>query len=328
MVQYDKKKRSPKSDPQEFGKGLRKITSSEAVIGPQREKMFGELPIKGDSAPTCSILGQWLPLEVLRITPPGAFLATEEEDVLLPRRYFPEEGLQEGDWVEVFVYHDNEGRLIATTLRPYALLGEVAYLETVQTTEQGAFMTWGIHRDLFVPHREQPTAFSVGTGYPIVVYLDHVSQRLTGSGKLRKHIGNELPTYTPGDRVRALIVEQHERGYRAVVDHKHWGMIYHSDLSVSLSLGTNYEAYVIRTRDDGKLDLSLQPIGQEKLDSDASLLLQILEMEGGHLPLGDKSSPEEIFQRTGLSKKAFKRAVGSLYKRQLISLTPTEIEVR
>ena len=236
----------------------------------------------------------------------------------MPRRYFPEEGLQEGDQIEVFIYHDNEGRLIATTLHPYALLGEVAFLETKAVTKEGAFMAWGIHRDLFAPFAEQPTRF---------VYIDHISGRLTGSGDLRKHIGNELPSYTPGEAVEALIVENHERGYRAVVDHRYWGMLYHSDLEVPLTVGSRTTSYIVRTREDGKLDLAPNPIGVARLKTNSDYILQLLTERGGSLPLGDKSSAEDIAALTKLSKKAFKMAIGVLYKQRLIELTPQSIHL-
>ena len=308
----------------EFGKGLRKITflHEEEVASPP-----SRLPAQPHISPQNPYLGKWTALEVLRITPPGAYLAVDTEEVLLPRRYFPEEGLQEGDLIEAFIYHDNEGRLIATTLHPYVLLGEVAFLEVKAVTQEGAFMGWGIHRDLFVPFAEQPSRFVPEASYPIVVYIDHISGRLTGSGELRKHIGNELPDYSPGEAVEALIVEHHERGYRAVVDHRYWGMLYHSDLAEELSVGSRTTAYIVRTREDGKLDLAPNPIGVARLKTNSDYILQLLTERGGSLPLGDKSSAEDIAALTKLSKKAFKMAIGVLYKQRLIELTPQSIHL-
>lgn len=314
--------KKPQSTAFEFGRGLRKITfehNEEAVASPDL------LPSQPHLSAPNPFLGKWTSLEVLRITPPGAYLAAEADEILLPRRYFPEEGLQEGDWIEVFVYHDNEGRLISTTLRPHALLGEVAFLEVETATDGGAFMAWGIHRALFVPFAEQPTRFVAGSSYPVMVYIDHVSGRLTGSGRLRKHIGNELPNYTPGEAVEALIVEQHERGYRAVVDHCHWGMLYQSDLTTPLYIGARLTAYVVRTRPDDRLDLSLRPIGIARIKTDSDYILHLLKEQGGSLSIGDKSPAEEILARTTLSKKAFKMAIGILYKQRLVELAPQHI---
>lgn len=259
-------KKGDREPARQFGAGLRKITFlHEDEVASQPSNLPAQPPISSQNP----YLGKWAALEILRITPPGAYLAVDTEEVLLPRRYFPEEGLQEGDLIEVFIYHDNEGRLIATTLHPYALLGEVAFLETKAVTKEGAFMAWGIHRDLFVPFAEQPTRFAQGASYPIVVYIDHISGRLTGSGELRKHIGNELPNYIPGEAVEALIVENHERGYRAVVDHRYWGMLYHSDLEVPLTVGSRTTSYIVRTREDGKLDLAPNPIGVARLKTNS-----------------------------------------------------------
>lgn len=317
-------KKGDREPARQFGAGLRKITflhEDEVASPPSR------LPAQPPLSSQNPYLGKWAALEVLRITPPGAYLAVDTEEVLLPRRYFPEEGLQEGDLIEVFIYHDNEGRLIATTLHPYALLGEVAFLETKAVTKEGAFMAWGIHRDLFAPFAEQPTRFVQDASYPIVVYIDHISGRLTGSGDLRKHIGNELPSYTPGEAVEALIVENHERGYRAVVDHRYWGMLYHSDLEVPLTVGSRTTSYIVRTREDGKLDLAPTPIGMARLKTNSDYILQLLTERGGSLPVGDKSSAEEIAALTKLSKKAFKMAIGVLYKQRLIELTPQSIHL-
>ena len=317
-------KKEDREPARQFGTGLRKITflhEDEVASPPSR------LPAQPPLSSQNPYLGKWAALEVLRITPPGAYLAVDTEEVLLPRRYFPEEGLQEGDQIEVFIYHDNEGRLIATTLHPYALLGEVAFLETKAVTKEGAFMAWGIHRDLFVPFAEQPTRFVQDASYPIVVYVDHVSGRLTGSGELRKHIGNELPSYTPGQAVEALIVENHERGYRAVVNHRHLGMLYHSDLAEPLTIGDRITSYIVRTREDGKLDLAPNPIGVARLKTNSDYILQLLTERGGSLPLGDKSSAEDIAALTKLSKKAFKMAIGVLYKQRLIELTPQSIHL-
>ena len=292
-------KKGDRETARQFGAGLRKITflHEDEVASPS-----SRLPAQPPLSSQNPYLGKWAALEVLRITPPGAYLAVDTEEVLLPRRYFPEEGLQEGDLIEVFIYHDNEGRLIATTLHPYALLGEVAFLETNSVTKEGAFMAWGIHRDLFVPFAEQPTRFVQDASYPIVVYIDHISGRLTGSGELRKHIGNELPSYTPGQAVEALIVENHERGYRAVVDHRYWGMLYHSDLAGPLTLGDRITSYIVRTREDGKLDLAPNPIGVARLKTNSDYILQLLTEQGGSLPVGDKSSAEEIAALTKLSR--------------------------
>lgn len=273
------------------------------------------------------LLGQINALTVLRIVSIGAYLEWEtQEGILLPIRYLPTEA-KEGDTLEVFVYHDNEGRLIATTMRPYAVVGQTAMLECVSNSPAGAFLAWGIHKDLFVPIAEQRNRMDVGKRYAVYLYIDKISGRIVGSAKLNKHIGNRLPDYKPGDEVSAMIIEHNDVGYRCIVDEQHWGIIYDEDMMEQPYRGEVRRAYVRRTRDDGRLDLSLRPIGYDRTSGDMTTLLRLLRTSGGRLPIGDKSSAQEVMKLTGLSKKSFKMAVGALYKQRKIRLEPTSIEL-
>lgn len=273
------------------------------------------------------LLGQINALTVLRIVSIGAYLEWEtQEGILLPIRYLPTEA-KEGDTLEVFVYHDNEGRLIATTMRPYAVVGQTAMLECVSNSPAGAFLAWGIHKDLFVPIAEQRNRMDVGKRYAVYLYIDKISGRIVGSAKLNKHIGNRLPDYKPGDEVSAMIIEHNDVGYRCIVDEQHWGIIYDEDMMEQPYRGEVRRAYVRRTRDDGRLDLSLRPIGYDRTSGDMTTLLRLLRISGGRLPIGDKSSAQEVMKLTGLSKKSFKMAVGALYKQRKIRLEPTSIEL-
>lgn len=271
-------------------------------------------------------LGVCQSLRVLRMAPPGAYLDGGFDEILLPNRYLPEE-CAEGIWVEVFVYHDNEGRLVATTLHPLAQVGEVAFLEVNTVTEHGAFLNWGIHRDLFVPFSEQRVRMQEGLSYPVAVYIDQVSGRIVGSSKLNKHIAQELPSFRSGEAVDVLFVEAVSVGFRAVVNHHYWGMVYTSDLDETIKLGDRTTAYVVRVREDDRLDLSLTPLGMERIEEGAQKLLALLRNRGGELPIGDKSTPEEIEHLTGFSKKVFKRASGVLYKSKLIVIEPFGIKL-
>lgn len=272
-------------------------------------------------------LGHINRLEILRKVSIGAYLEWDsEEGILLPLRYLPE-GSEVGDIVEVFVYHDNEGRLISTTLRPHALVGEVALLECVSVSQAGAFVDWGIHKDLFVPFAEQQSRMQEGRSYLVYLYIDHISGKIVGSAKLSKHIGNSLPNYKAGVEVSIVVAESNEVGYRAIVEHQHWGIVYFDSHVPDLQRGEQLKAYVVRTREDGRLDLSLRPVGYERVGGDSAKLLQLLERRGGTLPLGDKSPAEEILRYTGLSKKSFKMAVGKLYKERLIRISPTSISL-
>lgn len=272
-------------------------------------------------------LGQFNTLTVLRLVSIGAYLEWEtEEGILLPLRYLPE-GTKEGDSVEVFVYHDNEGRLIATTMRPYAVVGETAMLECVSTSSAGAFLAWGIHKDLFVPIAEQKSRMDVGGRYAVYLYIDQISGRIVGSAKLAKHIGNCLPDYKPGAEVSAMIIEHNEVGYRCIVDNLHWGIIYDDDMPERPYRGEVKRAYVRRTREDGRIDLSLRPVGYDRASGDMTMILRLLRASGGRLPIGDKSSAEEVMRLTGLSKKSFKMAIGALYKQRKIRLSPMSVEL-
>ena len=266
-------------------------------------------------------LGRVQQLPILRLVSIGAYLDGGIQEILLPLKYLPN-GAREGDLVTVFVYHDNEGRLIATTLPPLAEVDQVAYLRCTSVTDVGAFMEWGIHRDLFVPFREQTSRMLEGYSYAVYLYIDQLSEKIVGSAKLAKHIGNTPAEYEPGQEVSCLVVEQHELGYRCVIEHKHWGFIYADDAPRMLRRGEVLQAYVVRLREDNRVDLSL------KIEGEQVRLLRLLErQEGGMLPLGDKSPASDILLLTGMSKKTFKMAVGALYKAQMITMTPTSIKL-
>ena len=203
-------------------------------------------------------LGRVQQLPILRLVSIGAYLDGGIQEILLPLKYLPS-GAREGDLVTVFVYHDNEGRLIATTLPPLAEVDQVAYLRCTSVTDVGAFMEWGIHRDLFVPFREQTSRMLEGYSYAVYLYIDQLSEKIVGSAKLAKHIGNTPAEYEPGQEVSCLVVEQHELGYRCVIEHKHWGFIYADDAPRMLRRGEVLQAYVVRLREDNRVDLSLSP---------------------------------------------------------------------
>lgn len=272
-------------------------------------------------------LGRLQQLPILRLVSIGAYLDGGVQDILLPLRYLPE-GAKEGDLIDVFVYHDNEGRLIATTLRPLAEVGQVAYLRCSSVTDTGAFLEWGIHKDLFVPFREQTTKMLEGYSYVVYLYIDQLSGKIVGSARLQKHLDNTPATYTPGQAVEILVSEQHELGYRVVIGHEHWGMLYTDDTPRMLRRGEQLTAYVVRVREDNRVDLSLAPVGYAKMSAESERLLALVREAGGLLPIGDKSSPEEVYRLTKMSKKTFKMALGALYKAGQVSLTPTSVRLK
>ena len=215
-------------------------------------------------------LGRIQSLPILRLVSIGAYLDGGIQDILLPLRYLPE-GAKEGDIVSVFVYHDNEGRLIATTLTPLAQVGEVGYLRCSSVTDAGAFLEWGIHKDLFVPFREQSTKMQEGYSYIVYLYIDALSGKIVGSARLSKHLDTMPADYAPGAKVSCIVTEQHELGYRCVIEDKHWGLLYSDTAPRMLQRGERIEAYVIRLREeDNKVDLSFAPVGYQKVDGSQS----------------------------------------------------------
>lgn len=273
-------------------------------------------------------LGQTNKLKVLRLVSIGAYLEwSDEAGILLPKRYLPN-SVEVGDELSVFVYLDNDGRIIATTMQPFIEVGQVACLECVSVSVSGAFVKWGIHRDLFVPFAEGAAQMREGYTYPIVAYIDYVSGKIVGSTKLSKHIGTTMPLYKPGDKVDILVMERNDVGYRAVIEHQHWGILYEDECPQPPHRGDELIAYVVRIREDGKVDLSLQPVGYQRISNEATKLLRLLRQHGGKLLIGDKSNAEEILSLTGMSKKAFKMTVGALYKsRKIKQPLPTSIEL-
>ena len=265
-------------------------------------------------------LGKYNTLEIIRETDPGLYLADQEgNEVLLPHKYKPET-YKEGDSIEVFVYRDNEARLIATTLKPKAEVGEFAYLRCSQQTNHGAFMEWGIEKDLFVPFKEQARKMNPGSWYTVYIYIDPKTERLVGSSKTKKYSSNENVELHKYDKVDILITHITERGANAIVNGKHDGLIYIENIFEDIRSGDRLPAYVKKIRPDNKIDLLLQPEGYRSIAPNADYLLEELEMAGGFLALTDKSDPEQIKELLGMSKKSFKKALGTLYKARKVKI--------
>ena len=234
-------------------------------------------------------------------------------------RYVPK-NVKPGDEVEVFIYHDNEGRLIATTARPFAAVGEFKLMEVKSVNQMGAFLDWGIMKDLLVPFKEQKTAMQEGRWYLVYVRLDHVTQRIMASARIDKFLNNVPPTYKVNEEVNILIAEETEIGYKVIINNKHWGLIYHSEVFQRLEKGEERKAYIKAVREDEKIDVSLTQLGYEKVGGVASIILESLEAQSGFLNVHDKSDPELIYSLFRCSKKSFKQAIGTLYKQKLITI--------
>lgn len=254
-------------------------------------------------------------LEVSRLVDFGAYLREPggEAEILLPARYI-ETPLKPGDMIDVFVYTDSEDRPVATTLTPLAEAGSVAMLKVVSAGRYGAFLDWGLPKDLLVPLSEQKTRMIEGRSYPVYVFLDDASKRVVASAKLDKYLGNLLPRYRKGDRVEVMVFDRNEVGLRCAVDARHLGILYSDELFRPVHIGDRMEAYVKQVRPDGKIDLTLAAHAEERTHSLAEKIENALKSSGGHIELCDSSSPEEIKARFQCSKKDFKKAVGYLLK--------------
>ena len=272
-------------------------------------------------------LGKYNQLEVVKEVDFGVYLdGGDDGEILLPARYVPEE-CHPGDMLNVFIYLDSEERLVATTLQPYVQVGEFAYLEVAWTNEFGAFLNWGLMKDLFVPFREQKMKMQKGRRYMVHVHVDDESYRIMGSAKIERYFSKEFPSYHSGQKVSVMAWQKTDLGYKMIIENKYAGLVYQGEIFQELLPGMQLEAYVRQVREDGKIDLTLQKDGARKVDNFADQLLQYIEDEGGFTSFNDKSEAEAIYETFGVSKKTFKKAVGELYKKRLIVLEPEGIRL-
>ena len=261
-------------------------------------------------------LGRYNQLEVVKEVDFGIYLNGDEDgEILLPKRYVPQ-GCKPGDVLNVFIYLDMDERLVATTLEPYVQVGEFACLEVAWVNQYGAFLDWGLMKDLFVPFREQKAKMQKGGRYLVHVHLDEESYRIVASAKIEHYLSKECPEYNQGDEAEVLVWQKTDLGFKVIVDNKYSGMLFHNEIFQPLELGMRLQ----RVREDGKIDLELQKRGVKKVDDFAELLLQYIKDNDGYTPINDKTDAEQIYNTFGVSKKTFKKAVGDLYKKRLIVL--------
>ncbi len=273
-------------------------------------------------------IGNYNIMTVAREVDFGIYLASDDgQEILMPKRYVPD-GTKVGDEIQAFVYTDSEDRLLATTEIPYAKAGEFAYLQVRDVNRIGAFLDWGVSKELLVPFSQQKARMKSGGIYLVYVYLDNVTKRVVASAKIEKFLGNVIPEYRHGQKVEALVVEHTPIGYRAIVDNLHWGMIYDNEIFRPLELEETVTAFVKSVREDGKIDLTLSDSGGRRVMNLSDLILKTLTDAGGELPLSDSSSPEEIREAFACSKKDFKKAIGHLYKEGKIIIGDGKIAKR
>ena len=275
-------------------------------------------------------IGEIQTLRVARVSEFGLYLAdTEGNEVLLPNRYVSLTQKVD-DEVEVFVYHDSEDRIVATTDTPKITAGKVAWLKVVDKNIHGAFLDWGISgKDLFLPNRNQQGGVLVGSYKPVYMYVDNITERCVATTKLKTYVNNEgVVTLSPRQKVEALIVSESEIGYRVIVENRHWGMISKNQIFREVKLGDRVEAYVSRVTEDNRVDLSLQQKGFAQVKDSAEVLYDAIVAAGGSLPLTDNSSPEEIRDALNMSKKLFKRSLGVLMSHNRVECGDNEIKIK
>jgi uncharacterized protein len=265
-------------------------------------------------------------LQVARKQDFGFYLADGKDDILLPKRFVPDQ-LKVGDWLDVFVYHDSEGRLIATTQTPKAQVDEIALLTCVSSAGVGAFLDWGLMKDLFVPASKQISKMLPGKTYLVKLYIDEQTGRVAATEKIDQTLQNTDLTVAERDKVELIIYRKTDLGYEVIVNKVHKALLHQNNVFKPLKIGDIHTGFVHKIREDNKIDVQLGEMGAERIQGDAALVLAALEKNGGTLPYHDKTAPETIYQVFGLSKKAFKMAVGGLYKAKKIVLLDDGIKL-
>jgi len=265
-------------------------------------------------------IGKINQLRIVKEVDFGLYLDGEESgEILLPKRYAPIV-FEIGESLSVFIYKDSEDRIIATTEVPFAMVEEFALLKVISVDRIGAFMDWGLMKDLLVPFSEQQVRMEAGKNYIIRVLLDEETDRLIGSARIEKFLDKTPPTYTTGEEVNVLIANQTDLGYKVIINNSHTGIIYKNEIYTTIHRGQRLKAYISKVREDNKIDVCINKPGFEKIDLLTDRILNMLKENNGFLPISDKSESEEIYKIFGESKKTFKKAVGALYKKKKISI--------
>ena len=266
-------------------------------------------------------------MQILRGCPNGLMLNGEDlGEILMPKRYVTPD-MKVGSEVDAFVYTDSEDRLVAITDMPIAHVGQFAWLECVQTSKVGAFLDWGLEKDLLLPFSEQKDKPSVGRKYFVYIYLDQNTNRIVCSQRLNKFLDPRDPEYYHGERVEIFIHQRTELGYKVIVDNAHWGMIYNSEMFRQVHSGEYTYGYVNKIREDNRIDVMLEKSSAKLVDSTEEIIYKKLQENNGFLPYSDKSSPDDLMRVFGISKKVFKKAIGGLYRQHLIVIEDNGIRI-
>ena len=271
-------------------------------------------------------IGKYNELRILSKTEAGLNLTDGDKLVLLPYVHVPT-GAEIGDNLKVFVFVQKDGRLTATTQKAYATVGDFAFLKVVSDGDDGVFMDLGIDKDVYVPEREQKRPMQKGYKYVVYLYLDEGNDRLLASSKLYDFVEEEGFDFEEGDEVSLLITEETDLGYNAIINNTYIGLLYNNEVFVDVKPGDVRKGWIKKIRVEGKIDLTLQPSGYGHILDSKVMILKELKKSGGVIELGDKSTPEEVYHRFQISKSAFKKTIGSLYKERLITISDDEIRL-
>ena len=274
-------------------------------------------------------IGRFNTLSIVKRADFGLYLdGGEDGEILLPNRYIPKGCVNSiGDRLRVFVYLDSEDRLIATTETPRAQVGEFASLKVTDSTPVGLFLDWGLRKDVLLPHSETKRPLKVGDYCVVYLYLDDHTQRITATTHLDRQLDRTPADYQPGEAVELLVAARTDIGFKAIVNGLHWGLIHNNDAFKFLRSGMREKGYIKEIRDDGKISLSLQPLGDRGRDALQNLILEKLDTAGGMLPFSDKTPPEAISRAFGVSKGNFKKAIGALFRQEMIVIHEDRIEL-
>jgi len=272
-------------------------------------------------------IGQYNTLRIAKFVDYGLYLDDEDGgEILLPRKYIPKD-VEVDDSIKVFIYADSDDTLIATTLKPLACVGEAAYLRVAAVNNVGAFLDWGLAKDILVPFAEQHKKMEVGRSYIVYLYLDKYADRIVASSKINKFIKDEADCYKEKQSVDLMIAGKTELGYKAIINNTHFGVLYESDVFQKLSFGQKINGFIKTIRDDNKIDLTLQINDQNTRNSLTDKILEHLKNNNGESPLTDKSKPEDIYEQFSVSKSNYKKALGGLYKKRLITISKDKIQL-
>lgn len=271
-------------------------------------------------------VGQFNKLRVNRKVEFGFYLEDGAEGILLPKRFAPN-NLNIDDEIEVFVYHDSDNRLIATTQQPKAVVGEIAKMKVVSVTKQGAFLDWGLMKDLFVPASKQVSGMRLGGEYLVMLYIDEMTGRVAATEKVENLMSNDALTVKEMEPVDLLVYRTSELGYVMIINNKHIGILHGNEVFQQLEIGDKVKGFIKKIRPDNKIDIILGKPGYTKVEDESAKILRLLQENNGYLPYNDKSDPTDIYAFFGMSKKAFKMTTGNLYKQKKIQFTQTGIQL-